>query len=126
MSNIAAPATLPAGTGTGITYNGYRFLGDTAKYVEAGAAGVPAALVMKAADPRPTRDYAGAMRGEMKLTEQVADAEGRNWPMVVTVTSSIPDFVSAANRDAFVNRAIIAANTAESRATLARGSVPQS
>jgi hypothetical protein len=126
MSNIAAPATLPAGTGTGITYNGLRFLGDTAKYVESAPAGVPSVLVMKAFDPKPTRDYPGAAKGEVKLTESVTDAAGRQWPMVVTVTSSIPDFVSGSNKDAFINRAIIAANTSESRATLARGLVPQS
>jgi len=123
--NIQLGNVRPAATGTGILLNSYRLSGDQAKYVENNAAGVPATLNLKRTEPIATKDYAGAGRGEVKFTRVYTDAAGRQWPAVFTVSSSIPAFLTAAQKDAFILEASIAGVTPDSIATLAHQLVPQ-
>lgn len=126
MSDIQIPSTIAADTGTGKLFTPYRLVGDVAEYVESGASGIPATFTMRRTEPKATKDYAGAGRTEVKYTEQVADALGRLWPNVVTVTSSIPAFQTDADKTAFVTRAILATSVSVTRDALAKRTIPQS
>lgn len=124
-NSVIIPTTIVANTGTGKTLVPYRLNGDTAEFVEDGAVGQPAKLTMKRVEPKPTKDYAGAARGEMKYTEQVADALGRLWPCVFTVSTSLPAFLTDAQKASFVTTGTMAAELAVSRDALAKKIIPQ-
>lgn len=126
MADIQLGTTLPAATGTGALFTPYRMSGDVALYQEVNPTATPAQLQLKRTDPKPTKDYVGASKGEVKLTRWYSDALGRKWPAVVTVSSSIPDFRTEAEKSAFVTEAIVAAATSQSKDNLAKRTVPQS
>ena len=127
MANIQLGTTLAAATGTGALFIPYKLVGDVALYVESGGSGVaPAQLQLRRTDPKPTSDYVGASKGEVKLTRWYTDTAGRRWPAIVTISSSIPDFRTDAEKTAFISEAVIAAAATESRANLATRAVPQS
>lgn len=126
MADIQLGTTLGSTTGTGALMTPYRLSGDTADYTETSPTGIASHLTMKRTEPKPTSTYVGASKGEVKLTRYYTDAAGRRWPAVVTISSSIPDFRTDAEKTAFVNEALIAAVTAQSKACLAVRSIPQS
>lgn len=125
MSSITIPAVTVADTGTGPVLDGYRMAGDTALYRENGASGAPATLLLKRTEPKPTKNYAGAGRGEAKYTRQLADANGQLWPLVFDVNVSIPAFLSDAQKHAFVDEAVRAVSLDTVRTALAVLAVPQ-
>lgn len=124
-SNITIPTTLVADTGTGKVLVPYRLAGDTAEFVEDAAAGVPAKLLLKRTEPKATKDYAGAARGEVRYTEWYADTLGRLWPAVHTVTTSVPAFLTDAQKAAFVDRGTLVNGLAAPRDALAKKLIPQ-
>lgn len=126
MADITIPTTLVADTGTGKVMAPYKLSGDTAEFVESNASGTPAKLIMKRTEPKPTKDYAGAGRGEVRYTEWYEDAVGRLWPAVHTVTSSVPAFLTDAQKSAFVDRGTLVNGLSTSRDVLAKKLVPQS
>jgi hypothetical protein len=126
MGSITQKSTLATDTGTGATYDPYRMDGDNAILREAAPSAQPGFLSFKRTEPKPTRDYAGAMRGSVKLRRDVADTEGRLWPAIVEVTSSLPAFLNDTQRAAFVTEAIIAAREANGLDVLSKLKVPQS
>lgn len=126
MGNIVQKATLATDTGTGPTYVPYRMEGDKAVLRESAPSGQPGLLEMRRIDPKPTRDYAGAMRGAVKLRREYADTNGRLWPAIVEVTSSLPAFLTDTQRAAFVTEAVIAARETTAMDALSKLVVPQS
>lgn len=126
MSQITLAAAIAAGTGTGKSFSAYDLKGPSAVFREDAPAGVPGLLSLKRTEPKPTKDYAGAARGEVKLTRQFADSLGRNWPAVFTVTSSLPAFLTDAQKVAFITEAILATQKQESQDVLSKLLVPQS
>lgn len=126
MPAIIIPTVLVANTGVGATMNPYRMAGDTALYREASPTGAPALAQMKRTEPKPTKDYAGAGRGEVKFTRQYADTQGRLWPAVVTVTSSVPAFLTDTAKAAFVDEAMLLNGLPVARAALATQTIEQS
>lgn len=126
MTDIVIPSTTVADTGVGATMEPYRLAGDQAVYREKAPTGPAAILAMKRTEAKPTKDYAGAARAEVKFTRQVADAQGRLWPVVVTVNSSIPAFMTDAARAAIVDEALRANSLPVARAALAVQAIPQS
>lgn len=126
MSVIILKAALAAGTGTGASFEAYDMKGASAIYRETNPTGIAGALSLKRTEPRATKDYAGVMRGEVKLTRQVTDTNGRAWPVVFTVTSSLPAFMTDAQRTAFITEALLACEDTVSLDTLSKLKVPQS
>lgn len=126
MANIQIPTTIVANTGTGALMTPYRLAGDTAVYRESSPAGQPSVLAMKRVEPKPTKDYAGAAKAEVKYTRQYADASGRLWPAVSTKSVSLPAFLTDAQKTAFVTEAALVDELSESRAALATQLIPQS
>ena len=126
MSNIVIPSTLVADTGTGATLTPYKMAGDTALYREEGATGVPALLQMKRTEPKPTKDYAGAAKGDVKFTRSFPDTLGRQWPAILNISSSVPDFLTDAQKSAFVDEAIRLSGLTVTRDALAKLVIPQS
>lgn len=125
MADIQLQTTLGANTGTGPLMKGYRLSGDSAMYRENAPTAQPSVLTLKRSEPKPTKDYAGAARGELKYTRNYADALGRLWPAVLTTSTSIPAFLTDTQKSAFVVEAIIASMTTEAKDTLAKLLVPQ-
>lgn len=126
MTDIVIPSTTVASTGVGATMEPYRLAGDQAVYREKAPVGPAAILAMKRTEAKPTKDYAGAARSESKFTRQVADAQGRLWPVVVTVNSSVPAFMTDAARAAIVDEAMRAHSLPVVRSALAVQTIPQS
>lgn len=126
MANIVIPTTLVADTGTGATLVPYRLDGDQATFVEQNPAAQAAVALFKRTEPKATKDYAGAQRGEVRYTEMVADSNGRYWPVVHTTTTSIPAFMTDANKAAFVTRATALNGLAVARDALGTKVIPQS
>lgn len=126
MSQIVLHAAIAAGTGTGATFNAYDLTGPLAVFRESGATGVPALLNLKRTEPKATKDYAGAARGEVRFTRQYADTLGRNWPAVLVCSTSIPAFLTDAQKVAFVTEGLLALLDAASQDCLAKLLVPQS
>lgn len=124
-TNITTPTTFVAATGTGKTMIPYRLLGDQAEFVEDGASGIPARINYKRTEPKPTKDYAGAARGEAKYTEWAADSSGKMWPLVYTASSSLPAFLTDAAKAAFVSRATMVVGLTASQDALAKKVIPQ-
>lgn len=126
MTDIVIPSTTVADTGTGATMEPYRLAGDLAVYREKAPTGPAASLAMKRTEAKPTKDYAGAARAEVKFTRQVADAQGRLWPVVVSTTSSVPAFMTDAARAAIIDEAMRAHSLPVARSALAVQAIPQS
>ncbi|UUW21250.1 MAG: hypothetical protein [Sanya fiers-like virus 12] len=126
MANIVIPQTTVADTGTGATMVPYKMAGDSALYREQAPTGAAALLQMRRTEAKPTKDYAGAAKAEVKFTRQVTDTQGRLWPAIVTVSSSIPAFLTDSARASFVDEAMRAHSLPESRAALATQVIPQS
>lgn len=126
MADIQLPSTLGTATGTGKLMKAYSLTGDSGLYIEDAATGVPAKLLFKRTDPKPTRNYAGAGKSEVRFTESWADAQGVQWPVVFSATSSIPDGMSAADKVAFITRAVLATEMATARDVLSKRLIPQS
>lgn len=126
MADIQLATTLGANSGTGPLMKGYKLAGDSAVYRESAPTAQPSLLTLKRTEPKPTKDYAGAQRGEAKYTRSYADTQGRLWPAIVTVTSSLPAFLTDAQKSAFITESLIAAGTTESKDTLSKLMVPQS
>ena len=126
MTQIALGTTLGSATGTGATFKDYRLDGDVALFIEQNAVDIPGQLMFKRTDPKPVKGYPGASRGEIRLSRFYTDAAGQRWPATVTVTTSIPDFRTPAQKAAFVLEALIAATSSVSQACLANREVPQS
>jgi hypothetical protein len=126
MTNIVIPTTLVADTGTGATMTPYNMAGNSAVYRESSPTGAPAKLTMKRTDAIPSGGYAGAGKAEIKFTRQVEDTLGRLWPVVYTVTTSIPAFMEDTDKSAFVDEATAALGLAVSRDALAKLLIPQS
>lgn len=126
MTNITIPTTQVADTGTGAVMVPYNLAGDTASFRESAPVGAPAFLNMKRTEPKATKAYAGAARGEVKFTRQVADTNGVLWPAVVTTTSSLPAFLTDTAKAAFVTEAILALGLPVSNDALAKLVIPQS
>jgi hypothetical protein len=126
MGNIVQKSTLATDTGTGATYVPYRMDGDKAVLRESAPSAQPGFLSFARTEPKPTRDYAGAMKGEVRLRREVADADGRLWPCIVSVSSSLPAFMTDTARAAFVTEAIIAAREATALDALSKVVIPQS
>lgn len=124
-SNIVIPTTFVADTGTGATLVPYRLSGDKAEFVEDAPSALPATFSLAREEPKATKDYAGAQRGTAKYTEQVADANGRYWPVVHTVTTSIPAFMTDTAKAAFVDRATRLNSLQAPRDALAKKIIPQ-
>lgn len=126
MSTIALKAVIAAGTGTGKSFSAYDLKGPSAVFREDAPAGVPGLITLKRTEPKATKDYAGAARGELKFTRQYPDTLGRLWPAVFTGTSSIPAFLTDAQKVAFVTEAILALQDATGQDVLSKLIVPQS
>lgn len=126
MADIQLGTTLVASTGTGALMTPYRMSGDQALYTETAPSAYAAQLQFRRTDPKPTSDYVGASKGEVKFTRWYADSAGRKWPAVVTVSSSIPDFRTDAEKTAFITEALVAAVTSTAKSNLATRVVPQS
>lgn len=125
MANLVIPTTQVADTGTGATMEPYRLDGDLAVYREQSPAGAAAMLQFKRTEPKATKDYAGAMKGESRFTRQYADAAGKLWPAIVRVDSSVPAFMTDAARAAFVKEAIMLNSLQVSQDALSKLAVPQ-
>jgi hypothetical protein len=125
MTNLVIPTTLVADTGTGATMAPYRMNGDQAVYKEQSPSAVAAQLQLKRTEPRPTKDYAGAMKTEFKFTRTLPDSLGRQWPLVATTSYSLPAFLTSAQRTAFVLEATLASNLSDVRSAFADQVIPQ-
>lgn len=126
MSTIALKAVMAVGTGTGKTFGAYDMKGPSGVFREESPVAIAGTLALKRTEPKSTKDYAGAARGELKFTRQYTDVLGRAWPAIFTVTTSVPAFLTDAQKDAFVLEGTLAAQDPASQACLARLIVPQS
>lgn len=126
MADIQLPTARAAGTGTGALLKAYRLSGDTATYVESSPVAQAAVLSLKRTEPKATKDYAGACRGEHKFTRNYADLQGRLWPAVFTSSTSLPAFLTNAQKTAFVLEASLSNLEAVQQASLALMAIPQS
>ena len=126
MADIQLATTLGTNSGTGPLMKGYKLSGDSAIYRENAPVAQPSLLTLKRTEPKPTKDYAGAQRGELKYTRNYPDTLGRLWPAVYTVTTSLPVFLTDAQKSAFVVESLIANMSTEAKDTLAKMLVPQS
>ncbi len=124
-TNIQLPTTQVADTGTGALLVPYNLAGDIAVFRESAPSGAPAVLQYKRTEAKPTKDYAGAMRGEARFTRQKADTAGKLWPCVLRVESSLPAFLTDAERSAIVLEAILAFSLTVSQDALSKLTVPQ-
>jgi len=125
MTNIVIPTTQVADTGTGATLEPYRLDGDLAVFREQSPSGAAAMLQFKRTEPKATKDYAGAMKGENRFTRQFADSAGKLWPAVVRIESSVPAFMTDAARAAFIKEAIMVNSLQASQDVLSKLAVPQ-
>lgn len=126
MTQIALKAAIAAGTGAGQTFEAYNMTGPLAVYREVNPVAAAGLVTLKRTEPKATKDYSGAARGEVKLTRYYPDAVGRNWPAVVTVSSSLPAFLTDAQKAAVIQEGTLLSQDAVSQACLAKLIVPQS
>lgn len=126
MANIQIPTTFVAATGTGALMTPYRLAGDIAVYREGSPVASAAILQMKRVEPKATKDYAGAAKCEEKFTRQYPDSLGRLWPAVAALNTSLPAFLTDAQKTAFVLEATLAFSLSESKSALALQVIPQS
>lgn len=126
MSSIALKAVVVAGTGSGKTFDAYNLTGPMALFREVGAVGLPGLVQLTRTEPIATKDYVGVGRGEVKITRQFVDAQGIQRPAIVRALSSIPAFLTDAQRAAFVDEAVLLFAEQLSRDCLAKQLVPQS
>lgn len=126
MSIISLKATLAAGTGTGKTFSAYDLKGPTAVFREDSPVGIAGTIALKRTEPKSTKDYAGAARGEIRFTRHYTDALGRQWPAVFTGSSSIPAFLTDAQKQAFIVEGTLAIQEGAAQDTLSKLMIPQS
>lgn len=126
MTSIALKAAITAGTGAGKTFEAYNMTGPSAMYREVSPIAAAGSVTLKRTEPKATKDYAGASRGEVKLTRYFPDTLGRLWPAVFTVSSSIPAFLTDAQKSALVTEGILLAQDQLSQDVLSKLVVPQS
>lgn len=126
MSIISLKATLAAGTGTGKSFSAYDLKGPTAVFREDSPIGIAGTISLKRTEPKSTKDYAGAARGEVRFTRQFSDALGRQWPAVFTGNSSIPAFLTDAQKQAFIIEGTLAFQDVAVQDTLSKLLIPQS
>lgn len=126
MTIIANSTTLVAGTGTGPSYQDYKLVGDNAIFREVAPVGQPGFLSYTRTEPKPTKDYAGVGRSQIKLTRNYVDALGVSRPAIVQISTSLPETMTQALRDTFVIEATLAFQHAVSQACLKVRTVPQS
>lgn len=124
-SNIQLPTTQVADTGTGALLTPYNLFGDLAIFRESAPSAAPALLQYKRTEAKATKDYAGAMRGEARFTRQMPDAAGKLWPCVMRMESSLPAFLTDAERSALVLEAVMAFSLSVSQDVLSKLTVPQ-
>lgn len=126
MSTIVNKTTLVAGTGTGPSYQDYKLVGDIAIFREVAPVAQPAYLSFTRTEPKPTKDYAGVGRSQIKLTRNYVDALLVPRPAIVQISTSLPETMTQVQRDAFVLEATLAFIDAVSQACLKARTVPQS
>lgn len=126
MSSIALKAVIVAGTGTGKTFDAYNLTGNLAIFREVGASATPGLLQQKRTEPKPTKDYVGVSRGEVKLTRTFVDALGTARPAILRLDSSLPAFLNDAQRVAFVEEGLLAFIEQTNRDVLSKQIVAQS
>lgn len=126
MTTIVNKTTLVAGTGTGPSYSDYKLVGDSAIFREVAPSAQPAYLSFLRTEPKPTKDYAGVGRSQIKLTRSYVDTVGIMRPAIVSVSTSLPETMTQAQRDAFVLEATLAFIDSISQACLKSRAVPQS
>lgn len=126
MSTIALKATLATDTGVGKTFTDWDLAGATAIFREDSPVASAGTIGFKRRDPKPSKDYVGAIGGEVKLTRQVADSLGRLWPQILTISSSQPAFLTDAAKAAFVLEGTLAFRDATAQVCLSTSKVPQS
>lgn len=126
MSTIALKAVMAPGTGTGKSFEAYDLKGPSAIFREVAPVAQPGTMLLKRTEPKATKDYAGAMRGEVKLTRSFADAQGRLWPAVLTATSSLPVFLTDAQRVAFIQEGTLFVGDGACQDALSKLLIPQS
>lgn len=126
MSSISLKATIAPGTGSGKVFEAYDLKGPSAVFREVSPVGQAGTIALKRTEPKATKDYAGAARGEVRFTRQYPDTLGRLWPAVFTGASSIPAFLTDAQKVAFITEATLALQEQPSMDTLSKLIVPQS
>lgn len=109
-SNIALNTTLGTATGTGKTFKPFSIDADVATFKEVGAAARPAVLSVKRVQPKATKTFPGVERGEIKLTEYVTVGTVE-YPVIMTITTSIPVPITSAQRSAQATRLALIAGT---------------
>lgn len=126
MSTIVNKTALGTDTGTGQTYDAYEMEGQTAKFQELSPVAQASYLSFKRVEAKPTKDYVGAKRGEVKFRREYADSLGKLWPAIVTMSSSLPAFLTDAQRAAIVLEALLLVRTTTAQDNLSKLAVPQS
>lgn len=105
MSNIVNATAFGTDTGTGQTFDAYDMTGPKARFREVSPSAQAGFVQLSRVEPKPTSDYAGAMRGNYTFRREYADANGRLWPAVYKEETSLPAFLTDAVRTAFVTEA---------------------
>lgn len=124
-TNIALATTYGADTGTGQSFEPWRLDSSVATFRELSAVAQTATITFKAVDPKKTATYAGSMRGSVKLRREYADSQGVLWPAIVELNSSLPAFLTDAQRAAFVKEALLLARETEAETCLSKLAIPQ-
>lgn len=126
MANIQAALTLVAPTGTGIDYSPWDLRGPRAEYRNDTGA-LKRTLTLNRTDAAPTKGYEGALKTSTKTQLPVAHpVTGVLWPQVMTVNLSLPDFLTPAQKLAFVVEQLVLYQNAVVKDFMATGNVPQS
>lgn len=111
MNNIQLATTLAAPTGTGKLFIPFSSDADSAVFVESGATGRPAKLVMKRVQPKPNGTFPGVERFEWKLTEYYT-VNTIEYPVISYGGCSIPVPIASADRlGVFTRAALIACDS---------------
>lgn len=126
MSQIALKATVVAGTGTGKTFDAYNMAGNQAVYREVAPVGIAGVISLGRTEAKPSSGNNGVTRGSVKLTRQMTDALGIAHPVILEVRTSLPSFMTDAQKEAFVDEGVLLATESTSRAVLSKLMIPQS
>lgn len=126
MTTIVNKTTIVPGTGTGPSYQDYKLVGDNAVFREVAPVAQPGYLSFTRTEPKPTKDYAGVGRSQIKLTRGYADATSIVRPAIISVATSLPETMTQSQKDAFVVEALLAFLDTVSQACLKNRTVPQS
>lgn len=126
MTQIVNKTTLATDTGTGETYEFWKNESTKGTFKESNPTAKPHMLSLKRIDPKPTKDYAGNMKGEVRFSVDMVDSAGRYWPQVVTIASSFSEFLTQAQKDAITDKALLLSRNSVVKACLTKGDVAQS